>query len=167
MTATIQQDQIVEIAGSVWSSFLGMTMREPEASEPAAPHDEHSSIATVHISGSWNGSVILTCPTTLARAAASAMFEIGEEDLEDGEVADAVGELLNMIGGNLKCLLPEPSQLSLPTVSTGASQVVTIPGAGLLEHVELEVDGDRLQIAVWGRRDEERHDHEAQPEGTS
>jgi chemotaxis protein CheX len=159
---TIQPDQIIEIADSVWSSFLGMTLRKIDASESSTAGQQHSAIATVHISGSWNGSVILSCSTTLARRAAAAMFQIGEEDIEDGEVADAFGELVNMIGGNLKCLLPEPSQLSLPTVSQGSAQVVTVPGAGLLEQVELDVDGDRLHIAIWGRRDDQRHGPQAE-----
>lgn len=168
MTMTIQQDQILEIAESVWTSFLGMSIREPEISEPPETPDVHSSIATVHISGGWNGSVILSCPTPLARRAAAAMFEIGEEDLEEEEIADAFGELLNIIGGNLKCLLPEPSHLSLPTVSQGAAQVVTIPGAGLLEQVDMEIDGDRVQIAIWGKRDGDlSHGHEVKHQGSN
>jgi chemotaxis protein CheX len=163
---TITQEQISEIAGTVWSSFLGMTLLDLDTSEPSTADDWHSASATVHISGSWNGSVILSCSTTLARKAASAMFEIAEEDVDDGEVADAFGELANIIGGNLKCLLPEPSQLSLPTVSLGAAHVVTVPGARLLEHVELECNGDRLHIAVWNRRDDLRHEHHLELERT-
>jgi chemotaxis protein CheX len=163
---TITAEQIAEIAGTVWSSFLGMTLRDLDTSESSAADDWHSASATVHISGSWNGSVILSCSITHARRAAAAMFEIGEDDLDDGEVADAFGELANIIGGNLKCLLPEPSQLSLPTVSLGAAHVVTVPGARLLEHVELECNGDRLYIAVWNRRDDRRQDHHLELERT-
>jgi chemotaxis protein CheX len=165
MTMTISQDQIVEITGTVWASFLGVTPRELEPSESSTAEGGHTATATVHISGSWNGSVILSCSTTLARRSAAAMFQIGADDLDDEEIADAFGELANMIGGNLKCLLPEPSMLSLPTVSQGAAHVVTIPGARLLQHVELECDGDRLHIAVWSRREDRRLDQHAAPEG--
>lgn len=164
---TINQQQLAEIAGTVWSSLLGMTLRERETSEPSPTEEWHSASATVHISGSWNGLVILSCSTTLARRAAAAMFEMSVDDLDDLEVADALGELVNIIGGNLKCLLPEPSQLSLPTVSLGAAHVVTIPGAGLLENVELESDGDRLYVAVWNRRDDLRRDHHVELERTA
>ena len=115
MTMTINREQIADIARSVWASCLGLTLRDLEISESAATDDRHSASATVQISGSWNGSVILSCSAPLARKAAAAMFELAEDDLDDGEVADALGELVNIIGGNLKCLLPEPSQLSLPT----------------------------------------------------
>lgn len=161
---SINQEQIAEIAVNVWSSFLGMTLHEVESSQCSAADGRHSASATVHISGSWNGSVILSCSTTLARRAAAAMFEIGEGAIDDGEIADAFGELVNVIGGNLKCLLPEPSQLSLPTVSLGDAHMVTVPGAGLLKHVELDCDGDRLQIAVWRRRDDRRRDHHVELE---
>ncbi len=105
---TITQTQIAEIAGAVWTSFLGMTLRERE-SDSSAEGDWHSASATVHISGSWNGSVILSCSSTLARRAAAAMFEIGVNNLDDGEVADALGELVNIIGGNLKICCPSPA----------------------------------------------------------
>lgn len=163
---TINQEQLAEIVATVWSSLLGMTVREQE-SESAATEEWHSASATVHISGSWNGLVILSCSTTLVRRAAAAMFEMSVDDLDDLEVADALGELVNIIGGNLKCLLPEPSQLSLPTVSLGAAHVVTIPGAGLVEHVELDCDGDRLHVAVWNRRDDLRRDHHIELERTA
>lgn len=162
---TIEQEQLVEIAQTVWSSFLGMVLVEQPTDRSSATDDGHSASATVHISGSWNGSVILSCTTTLARRAAAAMFEMNEDEVGDGEVADAFGELANTIGGNLKCLLPEPSQLSLPTVSLGAVHVVTVPGAGLLEHVELDCDGDQLRIAVWNRRDDQRREHHLELEG--
>jgi chemotaxis protein CheX len=162
-TTAIHQEQIIEIARHVWSSLLGMTLHPFETTE-SQPGDVHSTTAAVHISGSRNVSVILSCPTTLAGRAAAAMFEMGEDELEDGEVADAVGELVNIIGGNIKCLLPEPSQLSLPTVLQGGAQVVTVPGSRLMEHVELECGGDRLSIAVWNRQDDPRTGSQAEPD---
>ena len=35
------------------------------------------------------------------------------------DIADALGELANIIGGNVKSLLPEPCALSLPHVLVG------------------------------------------------
>jgi len=162
---TVNQEQLVEIAQTVWSSFLGMGLIEMATDKSSATDEGHSASATVHISGSWNGSVILSCNTSLARRAAAAMFEMDDDEVGDSELSDAFGELANIIGGNLKCLLPEPSQLSLPTVSMGAVHVVTVPGAALLEHVELDCDGDQLRIAVWNRRDDQHREHHLELEG--
>jgi chemotaxis protein CheX len=166
MAVGIDQDKIIEIASTVWSSFLGMTLSAPESSESPIEDGGQTMTATVHISGGWNGSVILSGSTTLARRAAAAMFQIAADDLDDEEVADAFGELVNTIGGNLKSLLSEPSQLSLPSVSQGAAHVVTIPGARLLEYVELACDDDRLQVAVWNRREDKRTDQHVELERT-
>ena len=35
------------------------------------------------------------------------------------DVTDAVGELVNIIGGSVKSLMPQPTVLSLPSVRTG------------------------------------------------
>jgi hypothetical protein len=40
------------------------------------------------------------------------------EFLEDDDVRDAVGELVNVIGGNLKALLPGDTAISTPLVFT-------------------------------------------------
>src|SRR3546814_11558410 len=64
-----------------------------------------------------------------------AMSEITPED-----VTDAIGELVNMIGGNVKSLMPEPSILSLPMVAAGhiavPSEATEVPRLDLLWHDE-------------------------------
>ncbi|TIC83622.1 chemotaxis protein CheX [Nocardioides sp. GY 10113] len=48
------------------------------------------------------------------------MLAMGDDEpLDDADLADAVGELVNMVGGSLKSILPGPSALSLPTVAAG------------------------------------------------
>lgn len=67
--------------------------------------------------------------------------EVGAEDL-----ADAFGEIANVVGGNLKSLLPEHAVLSLPTV---ASQGPTADVARQLVAVTLDWRGCALVICVW------------------
>ena len=38
--------------------------------------------------------------------------------LDEEDVADALGELANVVGGNVKAVLPGPSVLGLPEVGT-------------------------------------------------
>lgn len=149
-TTIIEPVQIVEIAETVWSSFLGMDVYELEPSGPLEPSTAQTATATIHITGTTNVSVVLSCSATMAHRAAAAMFDLDEAELTDEEVADAFGEIVNIVGGNLKCLLPEPSELSLPTVTQGAGIVVSIPGAHLLERVDLGCEGERVGITLWG-----------------
>jgi len=46
----------------------------------------------------------------------------------DDDVCDALGELVNMIGGNLKSVLPPGESLSIPTVVEGSHYSVRICG---------------------------------------
>ena len=55
------------------------------------------------------------------------LFDRAEREVSLDDVRDALGEITNMIGGNVKALLPTPSRLSLPTVVEGADYAVTVP----------------------------------------
>lgn len=87
--------------------------------------DLHSSLrgsaqdwaACVRISGGWHGAIVLRCPPELARMAAVAMFGRDPQQVTSAEALDALGELINMAGGNLKALLPPPCYSSLPSLS--------------------------------------------------
>jgi chemotaxis protein CheX len=143
----VSDEQIADIARDVWQSFLGMDL------EPAAlvehPLDGPTVTGCVHVSGEWNGSVVLESTAALAQAAAEAMFAAEPGSLSAEEVSDALGELTNMVGGNIKSLLPAPSKLSIPSVTEGISLTVRVPGAVLLDRVALVCDAGPLLISIW------------------
>jgi chemotaxis protein CheX len=140
-------EQIVGITQDVWSSFTG---RPVDAGPGDAALDGGDvTVGRVAVTGGWRGWVLLACATRLARTAAAAMFDRPAETLTDDEVADALGELTNMIGGNVKSLLPGPSRLSMPAVTVGASATGPPPGAVLVNTVSLACDGLPLAVSVW------------------
>jgi chemotaxis protein CheX len=140
---------ITSIAQDVWSSFLSMEL-EPHPLGAEAPHlDGRTMTGTVHVSGEWGGSVFLEVPSELAQASAEAMFAADPGTLSADEVCDALGELTNMVGGNIKSLLPAPSKLSIPSVAEGVSYTVRVPGAVLVERVALVCAAGPLHISVW------------------
>ena len=73
-------------------------------------------------------------------------------DLTSAEVLDAWGELVNMVGGNLKALLPPPSYLSLPHVSESATYLHVEPGARTLNQLTFACRGHRLRLTVLHRQ---------------
>jgi chemotaxis protein CheX len=140
-------EQIVGITQDVWSSFTG---RPVDPAPPAEALDGGEvTVGRVEVTGAWRGWVLLACPARLARTAAAAMFERPAETLTDGEVADALGELANMVGGNLKSVLPGPSRLSMPAVTVGAAAADPVPGGALVNAVSLTCDGLPLTVSVW------------------
>jgi chemotaxis protein CheX len=151
MTATdlasgVSAEEIVEITKDVWASFLVMDLeRAPDVDRLEGP----TLTGCVHISGAWNGSVFVQATTEHAVRAAEAMFAADPGTLGQDEVGDALGELTNMVGGNVKGLLPVPSSLSLPSVAGGESYTLRVPGAALLSRVSLVGPAGPLLISLW------------------
>ena len=147
--SAVTAEQITEIAQEVWESFLGLTLLpHPLGADAPALTGRHMT-GCVAVSGEWTGSVFLSCDLEVAAAAAEAMFAAEPGSLSPDEVSDALGELTNMVGGNVKSLLPAPSRLSVPTIAVGESGSVRIPGAVLLDRVVLVCAPGPLHISVW------------------
>ena len=140
-------EQIAEITQDVWGSFL--TLDLVHVPGPAEPLDGQVVAGCVHVSGEWEGSIFVECTRSHADAAAAAMFQAAPGELSEDEVADALGELTNMVGGNVKGLLPAPSKLSIPSVALGDHCHIRVPGARLVEGVLLVGESGPVRITVW------------------
>lgn len=68
----------------------------------------------VDVHGSFAGSVTVGCSEGLARRLAARMFGVPEARVTADEQRDAIRELSNVVAGNLKALLPPPSEIGLP-----------------------------------------------------
>ena len=94
-----------------------------------------------------SGRTLLTTDVATAHRLARALLAmepdepVGEEDL-----VDAFGEVANVVGGNLKALLPVQGTLTLPQVSRVAPEHA---GAVLVDSVALTWRGEPLDITVW------------------
>jgi chemotaxis protein CheX len=142
---------VEEIIQQVWDSFLGdglsITGTVPNPGPPAVQTSGHVQ-ASVSVVGAWNGFVTITADLDAARNIAGAMFAMAAEDVQDAEISDAVGELVNIVGGNLKAIVTEPSQISLPQVVVDARSVVT-PAAREDSRTTLEWNGAKISVSVW------------------
>ncbi len=145
----VTAEEISSIAQEVWESLLGMPLL-PHPLGPDAPALQGQSMTgCVSVSGAWNGSVFLQCDLEVAAALAESMFAADPGTLGEDEVSDALGELTNMVGGNIKSLLPAPSRLSVPSIAQGESYSVRVPGAVLLHRVVLVCAPGPVHISVW------------------
>ena len=145
------ETQIGRIAQDVWLSMLGVEI-QPAPSHAAIDASVRSLSGCVHMSGAWEGSVVISCVAELAHQATEAMFGLDEGAASSEEIHDTIGELANMIGGNVKALMPAPSQLSLPSVSEGTGLEMSIPGARSLTQLALESDGKLLFIELHQKK---------------
>jgi chemotaxis protein CheX len=146
LDSPVTEEHVAEVATTVWDAFLGLQLERAPGGDQA-PVGGMSGVVT--ISGAWQGAVVLQCSEQHAVAAAEAMFEAEPGSLSSEEVADALGELTNMVGGNIKNLLPEPSSLSIPSVSGGDDSRVFVPAARPVLEVPLRCGDTVIRITVW------------------
>ncbi|MFN8050689.1 MAG: chemotaxis protein CheX [Acidimicrobiales bacterium] len=159
LTQSELRDDIDEVTTQVWTNILSLDVVRGGPAD-AAPVTVSSA---VHIIGEWNGAVVLTMTSELATVIATTMFCMDAAELEESDVNDAVGEMANMIGGNIKSLLPGPSQLSMPTVAAGEQQPV-FPGSEVIDRLEFTAAGQPFNVTLLRERsgaidnDAERND---------
>ncbi len=136
-------DELVEM---VWGQTLGI---ELTAADAETPGHEHTVEGHIHISGAWSGTLILQCAVGLARQAARRMFDRSEDELALEELQDAVGELTNIVGGNLKSVLSQDGcYLSLPVVVEGNDYTVRVQGARMMTRSRFTADGQALVVTL-------------------
>ncbi|MCW2634777.1 MAG: uncharacterized protein JWQ99_1144 [Blastococcus sp.] len=144
ITELIDEATVQSIADDAWTALVG----EDEFLVPIAgefPGDVLSS--WVDVVGPWTGTVVLTTGRETAAGLTRALLgDHAPAELEDEDIADAFGEIANVVGGNVKAALPGPSALSLPDV--GHAPAVRNPA----DVCRLEVlwRGEALSISVQG-----------------
>jgi chemotaxis protein CheX len=149
MTLAPELHDVADVVGQVWSSFLGEEQPLlPTYVEVGTPFDaENAWSAAVSTSGGWEAIVTVELSAGLAFSLTRLMMAFGEdEELEDADVADAVGELVNMIGGNIKSLMPGPSALSLPAVAAGRAAHPS--GATEISRFDGQWAGEPVRVSV-------------------
>lgn len=112
---TIATSDVVEVTQAVCASLLGdetpvILIEGREDGRPA-----RDIVAGVTIEGAWRGAVEVHVSEGLAKRLARDVLMIDDAPADSADVADLVGEVANMIGGNLKGLLPDECRLSIPS----------------------------------------------------
>ncbi len=80
-------------------------------------------IGSIGVAGFLTGSISLFLPKSLARQAVAALLQLDSaDDVADGDLVDAIGEVTNMVGGGIKTALFRKAPLfdiSAPSVYVG------------------------------------------------
>ena len=144
ITQLIDEATVLSIAEDAWTALIG----EDEALVPLPgelPADALS--GWVQLTGPWTGRVVVTTARSTAEELATCMLkEHAPPVLDDEDVADALGEMVNVVGGNIKAVLPPPAALSLPRVGSPPA----VPNAADVCRLDLLWRGQPLSISVQG-----------------
>lgn len=118
--STIETEDLREIVEGVWMTVLDLPVL------PGSPDEfkvQECITSSIDISGAWLGSVRVRATEDFLTYAASHVFMKGQHEVVHSDRTDTATELTNMIGGTVKCLLPETCDLSLPTILSESEPV--------------------------------------------
>ncbi|HVC26174.1 MAG TPA: chemotaxis protein CheX [Acidimicrobiales bacterium] len=143
MTDLVSSETIAEITQTFWGAYLPDAGDLTPGSHLPAVEDVRG---RVDIDGAWSGCVEVSCSIAVAREVASVMFGTPASDIAEADVRDAVGELVNVVGGNIKSILPAPTSLSVPILDDASEWRFA---AELQSEVLLAWADEPIVVRVW------------------
>ena len=145
-------EQLDSVMLSVWETMIGTEITSTTVQCPWKGDDESAMMACIQITGTWEGAVTIECTANHARAMAETMFCMEPGEAEEEEVLDAFGELVNVVGGNVKAILDGGAELSLPAVTTGIDYRVVVPGSTEQCQLAFESQGEHIRVGLLARQ---------------
>jgi chemotaxis protein CheX len=149
LSIKIEPKEVAQVVESVFGSMMSL-----EVTGSATPWIAGAGrlVSAVYLAGDWNGAVLLECDQSQACRFAGRFLSINTPEEVDDDVFDVLGELANMIGGNLKSLWGAGIRLSMPSVVDGTNYNLRIVGAKVLEQLTFECDEGLFWITVLTTR---------------
>jgi chemotaxis protein CheX len=141
----IQMGELAQVVGYVFQTMLCLEVSESD--QPWIPGREQLT-AAIHLTGDWKGALALECDHNQACAFAGRFLSMDSPTVVDDVVRDVLGELTNMIGGNLKCVLAGGLKLSMPSVVDGADHRLRVCRAGIRERLVFECVEGVFSVSV-------------------
>ena len=140
-------EDVIAVVSEVWETMLGVHLRpsEPELFSPA----DRLAVSMVSIVGDTSGMVSVKSSLHTACGLAAAVFGLEPELLRTDDIVDGFGEIVNIVGGNIKGLLPGSTAVSLPTVMIGHEMTLATATAGECMDLHFRSDGSHLVISYW------------------
>jgi chemotaxis protein CheX len=137
-SAVLTQVSAEMVAQIVESVFITMMNLEVVPSHiPWSPsHDQLTS--AVHLSGEWNGALLFECNRWQACRFAGRFLSMDPPDEVNDDVRDVLGELANMIGGNMKSAVTTGLTLSMPSVTDGSDYGLRVCGSEIQDRLGFE-----------------------------
>ncbi|MEE9312409.1 MAG: chemotaxis protein CheX [Planctomycetota bacterium] len=143
---------VVEATMSTLKTLVDLDVFQKKASANTSfqLNETNSFVAVIGMAGAVQGSVVLSFSYKIAREIVGKM--IMSEPENDEEIADGVGEIVNIIAGNAKTILSEQNlglNLSIPNVIQGSDIQVHPPEGvpAIMLPFECELGQFQLQLA--------------------
>jgi chemotaxis protein CheX len=137
------------VTADTWASFVAPDSVVIATEVPGIDLRRTDISAQVSIGRDATATVVVACDEASSHDLARRMFELADDAVPSAdEVEDALGELANVVGGNLKALAPLSGELTLPQVLLHEQRVDwpdRLPQCG----VDVVWAGGRATLLVW------------------
>jgi chemotaxis protein CheX len=142
----VYRDDLARIVQSVFLTMLDLEVTTSEAPWTRAPDTITSA---VHFVGEWRGAALVECDARQACQFAVRFMGVEMPAAINDDVRDVMGELANMVAGNLKSLLPRGVDLSMPSVVEGSDYTLHIcGGVNAVEHMTFSSGAGDFRITL-------------------
>ncbi|MCX6623210.1 MAG: chemotaxis protein CheX [Acidobacteria bacterium] len=142
--ADCYRPRMAEIAASVFETMLELRVRP-------SGHDDAGWLAgltaAVYYAGKWNGALLVECSTEQAVNWTARLLAL-DPPISLDDARDGLGELTNVLAGNLKPLLPPGVGLSIPSVVLGKDYSLRVVGRGIRQSLSLEDEYGPFRITL-------------------
>jgi len=156
MTVELQDyvEPFVEVTINTFKEFVGadVTPRHPFFLDPEKEFEWDIS-AVIGLSGAVKGAVIISMKAELAIKLTDLLAGEGHTDI-DADVVDAIGEINNIIAGNIKPKVPNGDRIviSIPTIIKGKEHSIAWPSKQTrilcIPHKAFDNDIFHLMVAI-------------------
>ena len=135
MQTEVSVELLAQIVESVFQTMMNLGV---STSDAPWTHGGERLTSFVHLTGDWNGAVLFECNPLQACQFAGRMLSMDPPESVDDDVRDVLGELANMIGGNLKPVLTPGIRLSMPSVVDGCDYSLRVCGAKVQQRLAFQ-----------------------------
>lgn len=139
------EEKIRDIVSDLFRSMLQM-----EVALTLDEKSDHASVvtATIEFDGAWKGILELGCSNVQAVCFAGRFLQMSLTEMDE-EVHDVVGELANIIAGNLKQTLPDHVALGTPTVVRALATEAPLPAGTLVGTYSFSSDVGLFSVRLF------------------
>jgi chemotaxis protein CheX len=141
----VHREDLESVVGSVFATMMDLQVWP---SDIPCPGSAGMLTAAVYLTGEWSGAACIHVEPEQACAFAGRFLGMPTPDAVNDDVRDVMGELANMIAGNLKCTLAPGIRVSIPSVTDGAGYSLRVCGARVVCRAGFHSDAGPFWITL-------------------
>jgi len=142
--------EIIAATQEVFSTMLMIDVTGEEISAGGRSIIQSNMTSMIGLGGGVRGILAVHCPAEVAKAITGAFLGMDVEELDE-DVKDAIGEIANMVAGNLKIAYANSGvnvELAIPSSVIGTSFRLSGIAGAIRHHVSFQLDSGPFWVEL-------------------